>query len=407
MTSVVELSNLELRRALIAAAGLGQPFAHDPLPAADGARGGEWVLGMVRRLGFVQVDSVAAVERAQHHVLFTRSPRYRREDLRRLLDDERRLFENWTHDAAILPVEIFPYWRHYFERTKSFSAHPAYRRYFAPVTAADRSRALKRLERDGALRPRDLETPKVDWHDPYFAKPTLAKLTLELLWRTGKLAVTRREGQEKVYDLAERVIPAEHLERKVSRAEYADWACREALRRLGAATPAQIARFFDAVSTEEAGRWCAREQKRGLVEVRCAHAEGNGSTACFALPAVIDALRTAPPAPRGLRLLSPFDPLIHDRQRTRRIFGFDYSVEIWVPAAKRKYGYFVLPILEGERFTGRLDAKVDRAGDRLSVLGLWWEPGVEATPARRRRLERALHTLARFAGVSGVAFPTK
>jgi uncharacterized protein YcaQ len=396
---VVGLSNREIRRALLAANGLGRPRAGDARGLAPAAR----VLALVRELGFVQVDSVSAIERAQHHVLFTRFPRYRPSILQRLLERERALFESWTHDAAVLPVEVYPYWKHYLARTRAFAAQPAYRRYFSAVTAGDRARVLRRLAREGPLRPRDLATRKVDWHDPYFARPTVGKLTLELLWRTGRLAVTRRDGQEKVYDLAERVIPAEHFGREVSPAAYVDWACREALRRLVVGTPAQIARFFDAVSTAEAARWCARARRgTDLVEARYTHADGTGETQGFALAAALATAREAPAAPRSVRLLNPFDPLIHDRQRTRRVFGFDYTVEIWVPAARRTYGYYVLPVLEGERFTARVDAKAERSADRLAVSRVWWEPGVVATPARRGRLARALGRLARFAGVSRV-----
>jgi len=399
---MIELSNAEMRQALLVANGL-EPASGAPLAAR---RGASWVLDMVRRLGFVQVDAVAAVERAQHHILFTRSPRYRREDLRKLLVNERALFENWTHDAAILPSEVFPYWKHYFERARHFKAQPAYRRYFSPVTAKDKSSVLRRLAEAGPLRPRDLATPKVDWHDPYFATPTLAKLTLELLWRTGKVAVARREGQEKVYDLAERVIPPEHFEGEVPKAAYIDWACREALSRLVIGTPAQIARFFDAVSTDDAARWCARGLRRGeLAQASYARADRGSRAGGFALAAGLDALRDGAQPRRSLRLLNPFDPLIHDRLRTRRVFGFDYTVEIWVPAGKRKYGYYVLPMLEGLKLVGRLDAKIDRAGDRLAVLGLWWETGVAPTPGRRQAVARELERLARFAGVSGVTLP--
>ena len=117
----------------------------------------------------------------------------------------------------------------------------------------------------------------------------------------------------------------------------------------------------------------------------------------------VEAISNAPAAPQGLRLLNPFDPLIHDRQRTRRLFGFDYAIEIWVPAKKRKYGYYVLPILEGQRFTGRIDCKVDRKRDELVVLGLWWEAGVKATKARMGQLDKELRKLAGFSGVADVA----
>jgi uncharacterized protein YcaQ len=125
----------------------------------------------------------------------------------------------------------------------------------------------------------------------------------------------------------------------------------------------------------------------------------------FARPSLLEEI-AAPPAPPGrLRLLSPFDPVLRNRQRTERLFGFDYRIEVFVPAPKRRYGYYVFPILEGERFTGRIDLKADRARDVLRVQGLWLEPGFKLTAARKKRLETELARQARLAGVSKFELP--
>lgn len=402
------LPNRAFRRALISLSGLGPEFQDDPLPSPTTTSSPEWVDGMVARLGFVQVDAVSAVERAQHQILFSRNPRYRQEWLDDRIERARTLFENWTHDAAILPSDVYPYWRHFFERFRKYEVHPGYKRYFSGVTKRDLDRVLTRIRREGPLKPRDFDPEKARWDwagvDPEakgIPLPTVAKVAMEWHWRTGKLAVTRRDKREKVYDLAERVVPEEHRRRRVSRAEYVDWACRQGLRRLGAATPAQIARFFQAVSTEQAIGWCERRLRRDVVRVAVELANRDRTTApVYALAEDLDRIASARAAPRRLRLLSPFDPLIHDRQRTARVFGFDYAVEIFVPRKKRKYGYFVLPILEGDRFTGRVDVKADRKQRVLRVLGLWWEAGVDASPQRRARLERELERLAAFCGVA-------
>lgn len=402
-----EINNREFRRALLSLNGLAPPDGDDPLPSPAARKGPAWVEGTARRLGFVQVDTVSAIERAHHQILFSRNPRYRHDDLATCLEEDRTLFENFTHDAAVLPVGHFPYWRHTFARQKRYDVHPGYKRYFSPVTPSAIRLVLGRIRKQGPLKPRELDTAKVDlsWGDG-FPKPTLAKVTMEFLWRTGRLAVARRDKREKVYDLVERVIPPEHLERRVSHREYVDWACREALSRLGAARPSHIARFFEAVSTDEAAAWCAARNPKELVEARLRHADGAASPApLYALPDFLERLSGMPHPPRRLRLISPFDPLIRDRQRTAKVFGFDYTIEIFVPPKKRKYGYYVLPILEGERFTGRLDAKADRKKGRLNVLGLWWEDGVQPTPRRMAQLERELRALGEFVGAPEVALP--
>ena len=402
------------RRALLSLNGLAPPLPDDPLPSPNDRSKPSWVDGMIQRLGFLQVDSVSAVERAQHQILFSRNRRYRQGWLSQRLEGSRTLFENWTHDAAILPSGVYPHWRHYFDRFRKYEIHKGYRRYFETVGRGDVDRVLRRIRKEGPLKPRDFVVEKVSYgwggtaeDAKGFPVPTVAKVALEYLWRIGKLAVTRRDKREKVYDLAERVIPEEHYRERTRRSEYVDWSAREGLRRLGAATPAQIARFYYAISTDQAASWCRSRLGTELTEVRVQLADGRAtSSPLFALTGDLDRMLEAPPPPRRLRLLSPFDPLIHDRQRTARVFGFDFALEIFVPPKKRKYGYYVLPILEGERFTGRIDLKVDRKQGTLNVISLYWETGLRPSRQRDVQLERELGRLARFCGVELVSgFP--
>ena len=399
------LPNDRLRDALLSASGLAPSFAGDVLPAVTARTGSRWVSETLLRLGYVQVDPISAVERAHHHILFSRNSGYRHDHLRQALEVERTAFENWTHSAAILPMESFPWWRHYFARARAFPAHPGYRRYFAPVTPALKARVLRAIRDRGPVRARDMETPKVGWHDPYFAKPSLAKLTLEYLWRMGVLAVTARDGQEKVYDLVERVVPATLRARKPARSAYVDWMCERALERRVAATPTQLARFFDGVSRAEARAWCERRRGAGVREVVVRGADGSSQRGLYALDAVLEHLDAVPEPAARLRVLNPFDPVVHDRGtgRTLALFGFDFRMEIWVPPQRRVYGYYVLPILEGRRFTGRVDVKVERDLGVLRAIKLWWERGVRATGARREAVRRELLALARFVGVERIS----
>ena len=402
MARIEVISNGSFRRWLLSLNGLAPSNPADGLPDAAGLRGADWARAAVQRLGFVQVDPIAVVARAHDQILFARSPSYRPAHLKEAVEEHRTLFENWTHDAAILPVEHFPHWRHYMGRFKRWEIHAGYRRYFAAVTAKTIALVRRHVKKHGVTRPREIESEKADWDNVGFAVPTTAKISIEYLWRVGGLAVAGRVGQEKAYDLASRVIPGEWYRARVGKQAYVDWACRESLRRLGAATAAQIAHFFDAVSTKEAQAWCEKSIGKELTIVVVELANRSNSRPVFAPADWVTRLKGVPRAPGKLRLLSPFDPLIHDRKRANKIFGFDYAVEIFVPPAKRKYGYYVLPILEGERFVGRIDLKLDRKKSRLDVLGLWWERGVEATAPRRARLKRQLERQAQFAGMDAV-----
>ncbi len=397
-----KISNREFRQALVSISGLSPPDKKDPLPVPKTQTNSTWARDMIRRLGFVQVDPVSAVERAHHLILFSRNSNYRQSDLERHLEEDRSIFENWTHDAAILPTSFYPYWKHYFLRVANFEPHPSYRRYFAPVKDSDIRKVMRAIKEKGPLKPKDVSSEKADFGDPQFPAPSISKLAMELMWRTGKLAVSERSGRQKVYDLTERVIPKEFREKKVSRAEYIDWVCRESLMRLGAANQNQILHFFDALSKEDIQFWCKKNAK-DLEEVEVEYSDGSTSAPLLALSQGLPTWKTTQTPPTDLKLLAPFDPLIHDRKRTLRVFGFDYAMEIYVPPKKRKYGYYVLPILEGATLTGRIDVKVEKKKNTLDVLGLWWEKGIKTTKAREKRLQRALEQLAAFTGVEEVA----
>jgi uncharacterized protein YcaQ len=386
------IPNLQARRHLIAL----QQLQHDPrrrLRRPDLAT-------MIARMGFVQVDSINTVERAHHHILFARSQAYRQRDLALLAERDRALFENWTHDASMIPTAFFPYWRHRFEREKVRFATRWRSVVGAEGFADDLDRVLRRIADEGPVMTRDFEGDKPstgwwDWHP--------SKAALEYLWRTGELAIARREGFQKVYDLTERVIPPADLGRRVDFDAFVDWACREALERLGFAKRGEIAAFWALLSPAEVDRWL-HDNRDGLALVRVEGAGRGDARHAFALPGHVDAALAAAPAPQRLRILSPFDPLLRDRARAERLFGFHYRIEVFVPEAKRRYGYYVFPVLRGERMVGRIDARADRGADTLSVTAFWPEAGVRRSAALVAALEAELHRIRRLAGVENVAF---
>lgn len=386
------LSNSDARRIFLAKQGLSAP------PNRALTKAG--LLELIHDLGFVQVDSIQTVERAHHQILFSRNQTYRREHLTALLEKEGALFEHWTHDASILPSTFFKYWKHKF-RDEEVAIVERWRKWRGEGFEASFEETYERVVKDGAILARDMKADGHvsggwwNWHPN--------KTALEYFWRTGKFAIAGRSNFQKIYDLVERVIPAEFHEPEVSREDFVDWACRSALTRLGFATHGEIAAFWDLLSPEEAKGWVS-EHRDELIEVLIEPALGGKPRSSWAFTDFIDTTDAYPEAPARIRVLSPFDPMIRDRNRTERLFGFFYRIEIFVPEPKREYGYYVFPLLEGDRLIGRIDMKADRKKGTLDVKRLWLEPRVKASAGRLEKLEAELERLARFASVEKVVY---
>jgi uncharacterized protein len=365
------------------------------------------VLDMIEALGFVQIDSISTVERAHHMILFSRNQTYRPKYLSALLEQDRSLFENWTHDASIVPTLFYPYWCHRFRRREPV-LRERWRKWHRDDFEKNLDQVLAHIRDHGPVRSRDMQAPKDkgkhgkgsdgwwDWHP--------SKTALEFLWQTGSLAVDRREGFQKVYDLSERVIPAHHRENQIGTDDFVHWACGAALDRLGYATAGELAAFWDIVSPAEVRTWCDSQSEQDLIAVDVASADGSKPRRAYARPNVIEQAASAPALPNRMRVLSPFDPALRDRKRAMRLFNFHYRIEVFVPAPQRQYGYYVFPLLEGERLVGRIDMKCDRKQGALEVTGVWPEVGVKFSKGRMARLESELDRMRRFTGVDRVVF---
>ena len=353
---------------------------------------------LIRKLGFVQLDSVNAVERAHHMILFSRAANYKREHLHSLHHDTRALFEHWTHDASLIPMEYYPHWHHRFDAAKSRLNHPRWSSRIGDDADNVIKRVRAHIRKHGETLARDFE----DKGGGGWWGWGPSKTALEFLWRTGELAITRRDGFEKVYELSSRVIPDELRKAKPTRKQTIDWAARTALTSLGFATHQELAAFFALITIAEAKDWATTALKRGdIIPVAVTGHDGTTKPA-LAFPDIESDIAALGDTPSELRFLSPFDPAIRNRKRTAQLFGFDYTIEIFVPEAKRKYGYYVFPILEGDRFIGRADMKAHRGDSRLEVKGLWFEKGVKADKPRKAAIEAALSDLGDFTGATSV-----
>ena len=207
-----------------------------------------------------------------------------------------------------------------------------------------------------------------------------------------------------MYDLAERVIPESVRLETPDHEPLVDWACAAALARLGIASPGEIARFFGLVTLAEAKGWCERNVGRAAVPAVIGSADDAPPRRLLARPDIAELLMSLPEPPARVRVLSPFDPLLRDRARLARLFAFDYRIEVFVPARRRAYGYYVFPLLERDRLVGRIDVRAERGAGMLRVDALWLEPGLRLTPGRARRLEAELDRIRRFVGLDAVRF---
>ncbi|HEX8475559.1 MAG TPA: crosslink repair DNA glycosylase YcaQ family protein [Pyrinomonadaceae bacterium] len=361
----------------------------------------------IEQMGFVQLDSINVVERAHHLTLATRFDDYRHAQLSHLLENERSLFEHWTHDASAIPTKWFAHWKPRFARErKRIGLHVWWQKRIGDHPQRVVAHVRERITREGALRSQDFEHDRRGAASAWWGwKPQ--KAALEFLWWTGELMVTRRVNFQKVYDLTERVLPECHECLQPDEDEHVEWACRTALERLGVATAKEIADFWKSISPAQAKTWCVAAAAEGrITPVLVESVDGAKPLAAYAVNDWKQRLARLPEPPEQMRLLCPFDPVLRDRARVRRLFGFDYRFEAFVPEAKRQYGYYVLPILEGDRLVGRVDPKFQRAHGELVVRRVFWEPHVRVTKARGKKLETAVMRLARSIGADKVQLPT-
>ena len=384
-----ELTNSDARRLFL--------FLHGLSGSLKDKDNKEALPGIIKRIGFVQIDSIKTVERAHHHILFSRCNSYDYAWLDYHLEEKRSLFENWTHDASIIPLEFFPYWGHRFSRTRDKLVGS---RWWKNRMGNDPDeicrRVLNHIEQKGAAKSRDLRWNRDDEFPDKSKKSSSwwgwnpSKAALVFLWRTGKLAVAKREGFQKVYDLTERVIPDMYRNLKYSEQEYIDWNCTTAIENIGFGSHSEIANYWEGVTPQEAKTWCEKFPNNYIMKIEIEMKDGE-KVLSWAHPDIFAWLQMVPDPPNIVRFLSPFDPLIRDRKRTQRLFGFDFKIEIYVPQSKRVYGYYVYPMLERDRFIGRIEMKSDKKSHSLIVCGFWLESGVKLTKMRQKMIESELN----------------
>jgi uncharacterized protein len=358
---------------------------------SEGRRGG--VPSMLRRLGAVQLDTISVLARSHELVAYARLGAVSRSMIERAYWHPRTpaAFEYWSHAACVLPIEEWPYYafRRRALRARGMRWHAIHERTCAEVKA--------RLQAEGPLTATQLGGAKAggEWWDW-----SQTKIAVEWLLDVGEAICVRREGWRRVYDLPERVLPAELLGLDPSDGECLARLAGVAARALGVATRADLVDYqrLNHLNSSEAQPTKRIEESAlaaGLVPVAI---DGTGRAAVRAW-ADPGALATAAASTRGrhrVTLLSPFDSLVWDRKRTLRVFGFEHSLEAYVPKPKRRHGYYSMPLLAGGRLVGRVDPV--RSGKTLVARQLSLD-----TPSAAEPMARALREAASWVGCSAVA----
>jgi uncharacterized protein YcaQ len=351
------------------------------------------VLEAIQHLGYVQVDAVSVIQRAHHHVLWSRVPNYQPEMLHELQSPDAAVFEYWNHAASYLPMSDFRF---------SLPLMRKHRGEFhwsddTPELRKSMRRLVTMIRHNGALKLSDV--PSTGSTSGWFnaAPSKIERRALHELWMRGDIMIRSRRGVEKIFDLPSRILPTGTERKLPSKREAAEFHLLRNLRALGVAAAQELNYLQDAGSTGESRNALAKLIKlKKVIEVQVA---GFAKLRLFALP---EALELKAPLPKQIvRFLSPFDNLTIQRKRLKWLFEFDYTVEIYVPPEKRKYGYFVLPILWGDILIGRMDVKALRAERQLIIHNLLFEPSFRDWNVVKSSFAEALMHFTRFQQCDG------
>jgi uncharacterized protein YcaQ len=353
--------------------------------AAPFGEGPQAVASAVEHLGYVQIDTISVIERAHHHILWTRIPAYRRADLRQAQSVDKSIFEYWTHALSYVPAKDF----RFFIPDMKLHRREGHK-WFATVKPADLSKVLRLLRKDGALTIRDIDDDVLVDKEHLWASRKPSKRALQLAFYTGTVTISERNGMLKTYELMQRHFGWDKPPKSASAREVSAYLLDRALRAQGIVSLDSIC-HLDAPSKPAIRRLIeSRVRRKELAPVAL---EGAGKQEHWARP---DMLETPGDGDSGMvHILSPFDPLIIQRKRTELFFGYGHRFEAYVPKQKRVFGYFALPVLVGDDIVAAIDLKTDRKNRKL-LLQKWNWIGKRPRKELKRRIEDELHRFERF-----------
>jgi uncharacterized protein YcaQ len=339
----------------------------------------------VEHLGYVQIDTINVIQRCHHHILFTRIPAYRNDDLHRAQSTDKTVFEYWTHALSYVPVLDF---RFYLPMMRHYRRKP--HKWFANVEKKDMRKVMRRLREEGAISIRDIDDDELIDKDHPWASRKPSKRALQLAFYAGTVTVSARSGMLKTYELMERHFGWETPPKPATEKQISEYLLDRALRAQGVVSVDSVC-YLDAKSKPGVRKVIeTRLRRKELVPVII---EGQEKADHWARP---QALEEVEGEPGGLvHILSPFDPLIIQRNRLKLFFGYEHRFEAYVPKEKRVFGYFGLPVLVGDEIVAVIDLKADRQAKKL-LIQQWTWVGNGAPRAHKKRIEEELGRFERF-----------
>jgi len=338
----------------------------------------------VEHLGYVQIDTIHVIERCHHQILYTRIPAYRRDDLRRAQAIDKTVFEYWTHALSYVPTRDL---RFYIGAMKEHRQSPG--SWFSSVRKEDLRKVLARIRKHGSLTIRDIDDDVLVEKDHAWASRKPSKRALQLAFYRGEVAVSQRTGMLKTYELMRRHFGWETPPKPASEREVLNYLLDRALRSQGVVS-------LDSICYLDAGR---KPAMRRLIESRVrrdelvpVELEGAGTVQHWARREALEAFDAGDEL---VHILSPFDPLVHQRKRLQLFFDYEHRFEAYVPRERRLFGYFAQPVLVGDEIAAVLDLKTDRERQKLLVQRWTWASD-RSRRSRKKKIEEALHRFERF-----------
>lgn len=347
------------------------------------------LLNIIEQIGYVQIDTISIVERAHKHILWTRLPEYKNEMLDELIDKDKKIFEFWDHAASYLPMKHFRFtlprkemyankYKHWGDKNKKLLKF-----------------ILDRIKNEGPLQSRDFENTgkRGTWWD---WKP--AKDGLEFLFHTGKLVAKARKSFQKVYELPEESLPVNVNMTFPTEDEHSEYLILKSINSHGISSEKELTylRYHNRTSTKNTLNRLLEEKL--IIPVNIA---GIDDEVYYSSNKILNSLKKMEQS-NDVHILSPFDNIVIQRKRLYKLFGYDYLIECYVPAPKRKFGYFCLPVLYGNKFAGKIDAKADRKSGEFRIINEFWEKNFKSSLDFGQKYQNKLLELAIFSGCNSV-----